>query len=126
MKPSSSEAAHAMALSIDSSPCVIFAIIFVFVACAYICMAIAVNPGNGQVTLTWTAPTSNGSANVSGYIVTPYVGTSSMGAHVFNSTLRSQDITGLADGTAYTFKVAAKNARGTGPPSAASNAVTPS
>ena len=34
-------------------------------------------------------------------------------------------ITGLTNGTAYTFKIAATNAIGTGPESAASNAVTP-
>ena len=34
-------------------------------------------------------------------------------------------VTGLTNGTAYTFKVSATNAVGTGPASAASNAVTP-
>ena len=37
----------------------------------------------------------------------------------------SKTITGLTGGTAYTFKVAATNAVGTGPDSAASNSVTP-
>ena len=34
-------------------------------------------------------------------------------------------VTGLTNGTAYTFTVAATNAIGTGPASAASNSVTP-
>jgi Fibronectin type III domain len=38
----------------------------------------------------------------------------------------STTITALTNGTSYTFKVTATNAIGTGPPSAASNAVTPS
>jgi hypothetical protein len=34
-------------------------------------------------------------------------------------------VSGLSAGTTYTFKVSATNAAGTGPQSAASNAVTP-
>jgi hypothetical protein len=78
----------------------------------------------GTVALHWTAPANNGSA-ITGYIVTPYVG-GSVGQTpiVFNSSATSEQIAGLASHVSYTFRVAAKNARGTGPASAASNAVT--
>ena len=45
MKPSSSDAAQAMTLSIDSPPCVNLAIILVMVACAYIWVAIGAGAG---------------------------------------------------------------------------------
>ncbi|MGN6696131.1 MAG: fibronectin type III domain-containing protein [Aquihabitans sp.] len=81
--------------------------------------------GDSKVTLSWTAPGSNGGSAVTGYTVTPYIGASAQTPAVFNSTGTTQDITGLTNGTAYTFKVAATNAAGTGADSAASAAITP-
>ena len=66
------------------------------------------------VKVSWTAAASNGSA-ITAYNVTVYqggvlvVGKSCSSAGTFCS------ISGLAKGTAYTFKVTATNARGTGP-----------
>ena len=82
-------------------------------------------PGNSQVTLSWTAPTTDGGSPITGYVVTPYIGATAQAARTFNSTATTQTITGLTNGTTHTFKVAAKNAVGTGAQSAASNAVTP-
>ena len=58
-------------------------------------------------------------------MVTPYVGAVAQTPVNTGSTGTSFVVTGLTDGTTYTFKVAALNAIGTGPDSAASNAVTP-
>ncbi len=76
------------------------------------------------VTVSWTAPSSNGSA-ITGYVVTPYIGTTAQTAQTFASSATSQSVTGLTAGTAYTFTVAAQNAAGTGPASARSTAATP-
>jgi hypothetical protein len=83
---------------------------------------LSVVPGNGQMTLTWAAPTSAGSASVSGYTVTPYVGGVAQPTHSFNSAT-TQAVTGLTNGTVYTFKVRASNAAGLGPQSALSTAM---
>ena len=76
-------------------------------------------PGNGSAVVSWTAPANNGSA-ITGYVVTPYIGFIAQPARTFNSTATTQTITGLTNGTTYMFKVAAKNANGTGPPSVSS------
>jgi hypothetical protein len=49
MKPSSSDAAHAITLSIDSFPCVNLAIILVSVAWLYICIAMGAGAGAPQI-----------------------------------------------------------------------------
>ncbi|MCU1369045.1 MAG: hypothetical protein JWO77_239 [Ilumatobacteraceae bacterium] len=87
--------------------------------------SVAAVAGNAQATVSWSAPASNGGSAITGYVVTPFVGATAQPPVTFNSTATSQPVTGLTNGTAYTFKVAAKNAVGTGTSSAASNAVTP-
>ncbi len=75
--------------------------------------------GNARATVTWTAPATNGSP-VMGYTVT-----SSPDGQTCTSSTLSCTVTGLTNGTAYTFTVTATNAIGTGPASAPSNSVTP-
>ena len=82
-------------------------------------------PGNATVTLSWTAPASNGGTPITGYRITPSIGATAQPAQTFNSTATTQTITGLTNGTTYTFKVAAISAAGTGPDSTASPAITP-
>jgi Fibronectin type III domain/Galactose oxidase, central domain len=78
-------------------------------------------PGNAKATVHWTAPTNNG-ASITGYTVTssPTSKTCTTGGGGSSCT-----VTGLHNGTAYTFKVRAKNINGTGPTSTPSTAVTP-
>ena len=82
--------------------------------------------GDASATVTWTAPASNGGANITNYEVTPYIGASAQAAVYTGSAATSKTVTGLTNGTAYTFKVAAINSAGTGAQSSASAAVTPS
>src|SRR5690606_4159191 len=76
------------------------------------------NPGNSQVYLSWTAPADNGSA-ITDYIVEYGETTGFPGnAQVFNdgtSSLTGAIVTGLVNGTEYSFRVAVVNGIGQGP-----------
>jgi hypothetical protein len=86
---------------------------------------VTASPATGQAQVSWTAPNANGSP-ITGYTVTPYIGTTAQTpVQVSNGSATSATVTGLTTGAAYTFKVSATNAVGTGAASAASNAVTP-
>jgi len=76
--------------------------------------------GNASATLTWNAPASDGGSAVTGYVITP-----SSGSPVTVGDVTSDTVTGLTNGSPYSFTVAAINAVGTGPASTASNSVTP-
>jgi len=79
--------------------------------------------GNAAATVSWAAPASNGGSPITGYVVTPYVGGVAQPSQTFLSAALSQSVTGLTNGTAYTFTVAAMNVAGTGAESTASGAV---
>jgi hypothetical protein len=76
--------------------------------------------GNGQATVTFTAPASNGGSVILNYTVT----SSPAGGSVTGAT-SPITVTGLTNGTAYTFTVKANNAAGASAASATSNSVTP-
>jgi PKD repeat protein len=78
--------------------------------------------GNGQATLNWTAPSSNGGVNITGYRV--YRGTASGAETLLTSggcsglgAVTTCTDTGLTNGTTYYYKVSAVNAIGEGPQS---------
>jgi hypothetical protein len=83
------------------------------------------SPGNASATVSWSAPSSNGGSPITGYTITPYIGSSAQTTTTVGGSTTSTTITGLTNGTSYTFTVAATNANGTGPASSPSNAVTP-
>jgi hypothetical protein len=86
--------------------------------------AVTATAGDGQATVSWTAPTSNGGAPILDYTVTPTPSTAGSPVDV-GTTATQTTITGLTDGTTYTFTVAALNGVGPSVQSAPSNAVTP-
>ncbi|WP_165452164.1 S-layer homology domain-containing protein [Paenibacillus thalictri] len=81
---------------------------------------VAATAGIGAATVTFTAPTDNGGNAITGYIVTASPGNLTM-----TGTASPIVITGLTNGTSYTFTVKAVNAIGSSEPSADSNAVVP-
>ncbi|HET7399472.1 MAG TPA: fibronectin type III domain-containing protein [Intrasporangium sp.] len=80
--------------------------------------------GNGSAAVSWTAGSSGGSA-ITGYRIEVRRGTTVVRTDSRSGTATSTTITGLTNGTAYTFRVRAVNASGLGPFSLPSNAVTP-
>ena len=80
---------------------------------------LAAAPGDGTVTLTWDPPLSNGGATVESYVVTRTPG----GSTPVEGGATGTTVADLANGTSYSFTVAARNAVGTGPASAPADAV---
>jgi len=78
----------------------------------------ATSGGNASTTVSWIAPSDGGSA------ITGYTATSNAG-QTCSSTTTSCSVTGLTNGTPYTFTVTATNSIGISDPSSASNAATP-
>ena len=83
-------------------------------------LTVTATAGKLSATVAWAAPASAGLSAVTGYTVvgTPY-------GPGCTTTQLTCSISGLTEGTSYTFRVYAQNALGSGPPSAESNSVTP-
>jgi hypothetical protein len=67
--------------------------------------------GNSQATITWEAPSSDGGATITGYTVTASPGGRTC---TWTSGPLTCTVTGLTNGTEYTFIVTATNSAGTG------------
>jgi hypothetical protein len=81
---------------------------------------VAASADHGQAQVSFGAPGTDGGSAIIGYTVTSTPGGISASGKGSPIT-----VTGLSDGTSYTFTVTATSKAGTGAPSAPSNAVTP-
>lgn len=89
---------------------------------------LTVSAGNTQATVSWTAPTVLSQTPITDYVV-QFSSNSGSTWTTFSdgvSTSNNTTVTGLNNGTSYTFRVAAVNGIGTGSYSSASSSVTPS
>jgi len=80
----------------------------------------ATSGGNAVSTVSWTAPANDGGSSI-----TSYTAVSNAGQSCTTSSTSCQ-VTGLANGTSYTFTVTALNSIGVSDTSTASVAITPS
>ena len=79
---------------------------------------------NTEASVSWSAPSNNGGSAITGYEITAYIGDEPQKT-VFDFTPSSTtaNVTGLTEGSSYTFAVSAENAYGTGPLSSDSNEI---
>jgi chitodextrinase len=84
--------------------------------------SVTVRAGDQLAEVTWTAPTPD-DPTISGYVISAAPADTS--PVTVDPTARTATVTGLANGTAYSFTVAATNPDGTSPPSDPSAPVTP-
>ncbi len=74
-------------------------------------------PGNGQIVVSWTAPTDDGGSDIEGYMVLLErngVGESPTGCTSLGPDATSCTLTGLINGQEYLVRVQAQNAAGLG------------
>ena len=81
---------------------------------------------NGGATVSWAVP-ANGGSPITSYTIIPYIGATAQPATTITGSppAAKATITGLTNGTSYTFTVLASNAVGPGPASEHSTPVTP-
>ncbi len=70
--------------------------------------------GDGTISISWTAPSNNGGAAITSYIVSYRIGAGAEQTASVNGNTTSHQLTGLTGGNTYTIKVRAVNSAGQG------------
>jgi hypothetical protein len=86
---------------------------------------VTAEPDTTSARVAWTPPADDGGSAITGYRITPYVGATAGTPVTAGASARTAHVTGLTNGTSYTFRVEAVNATGAGTASAATGAVVP-
>ena len=76
--------------------------------------ALALTPADGQLGVSWTAPTNNGGSAITGYSVQYRTGSGNWSDWTHGGTATTATITGLTNGTAYQVRVRTVNKIGNG------------
>ncbi|MFM7536111.1 MAG: LamG-like jellyroll fold domain-containing protein [Acidimicrobiales bacterium] len=88
-------------------------------------LGVQVTPGDGSVTVSWTAPAHTGGAPLSGYTATVSAAAQAFGQSCSTSGATSCTITGLSNGYPYVVRVTASTTAATGAASVPSVVVVP-
>ena len=86
--------------------------------------SVATNRGNSNVAVSWAAPTYTGSTDPA-VTITSYKVTASPGGRTCSTATLSCTVTGLTNGSSYSFTVKATTTIGTGPASSPAVSATP-
>ena len=87
-------------------------------------VGVSATGGNSQATVNWSPPAFDGGSAITGYTITPYIGSTAQTSYPAGPSDRTITINNLTNGTVYTFQVTATNAIGTSRPTT-SNSVAP-
>ena len=73
---------------------------------------VAAATAGGQAQVNWTDPTDDGGSSITGYKITPYLGTTAQTPVSVGADKTTATVTGLTNGASYTFTVTAVNGVG--------------